>query len=56
MIVKKVEIDVSVVKAAGGLEAFKQQMAGLNKEIDNTNESTKELSNNLSGMQSGLKV
>jgi hypothetical protein len=55
MIVKKVEIDVSVVKAAGGLEAFKQQMAGLNKEIDNTNESTKELSNNLSGMQSGLK-
>lgn len=54
-IVKKVEIDVSVVKAAGGLEAWKQQMINLDKEIHKTNQSTKELSNNLSGMQSGLK-
>jgi len=43
-ITKKVEIDVSTVKAAGGLEAFKQQMKGVDKEVQNTSGSTQQLS------------
>ncbi len=52
-ITKKVEIDVSTVKAAGGLEAFKQQMKGVDKEVKNTSASTQQLSGTLDRMTGG---
>lgn len=52
-IVKKVEIDVSTVKAAGGLDAFKQQMKGVDKEVQNTSASTQQLSGSLDRMTGG---
>ena len=52
-ITKKVEIDVSTVKAAGGLEAFKQQMKGVDKEVQNTSGSTQQLSGTLDRMTGG---
>ena len=37
---KKIIIDVDTVKAAGGLDKFKDSIKETNKEIDNTNAST----------------